>query len=295
MSAALARVFDLHAHSTYSDGAYSPRGLIERAVAAGIHVLALTDHDTMAGHLEAEEAARELGVGFLPGVEISVTWQGKTLHLVGLRVDAGHPPLRAGLEGLALHRQQRAFEMAQRLEKVGVIGIYDEVLSLAGQGMVTRTHFAHCLARRGLAADVRDVFNRYLTPGKPGYVHSTWAGLETAIAWIRGAGGVAVLAHPIRYKLTGSWLRRLALEFKEFGGQAIEVLSGQASPGDVQASAQLAKRFDLLGSCGSDFHGPDQGWPKLGRLPPMPKDVTPVWSLWPDAEALGSTFPPAAF
>ena len=286
MNAPMARVFDLHAHSTHSDGAYRPRELIERAVAAGIDVLALTDHDTLSGHLEAAEAARDLGIGFLPGVEISVTWQGKTLHLVGLRVDAAHEPLIAGLEGLARHRVQRAFEMAQRLEKVGIIGIYDEVLARAGEGMVTRTHFAHCLARRGLAADVRDVFNRYLTPGKPGYVHSTWADLETASAWIRGAGGVAVLAHPIRYKLTGSWLRRLAVEFKEFGGQAIEVLSGQASPGDVQASAQLAKRFDLLGSCGSDFHGPDQGWPKLGRLPPMPKDVTPVWSLWPDQGSL---------
>lgn len=274
---------DLHTHSTASDGVYTPAALVARAAAAGIEVLALTDHDTTAGLAEAAAAARETGIRLIPGVEISTTWQQKTLHVVGLNIDAEHVPLQAGLRQLDAIRAERAREMARRLEKAGIPGILEAAEALAGNGMLTRTHFAHCLARLGLAVDVRDVFNRYLTAGKPGYVSTRWADMDTAIAWIRAAGGVAVLAHPQRYQLTGSWLRRLLGEFREMGGAGLEVLSGTAPPGDVQSSTALALRFDLLASCGSDFHGPDEGWPKLGRLPGLPAGLKPVWHAFANA------------
>lgn len=278
-----ARRHDLHTHSTASDGCYTPTELVNRAKAAGIEVLALTDHDSTAGLAEARAAARQLAIDLIPGVEISVTWHNKTLHLVGLSIEARHEPLQAGLRRLEAIRADRADEMGRRLERAGITGIAADAAALAGAGMITRTHFAHCLARRGLARDVRDVFSHYLTTGKPGYVTTRWAEMEDAIAWIRGAGGVAVLAHPQRYQLTGSWLRRLLGEFKEMGGVALEVLSGTASLSDIQSSAALAQRFGLLASCGSDFHGPDAGWPKLGRLPELPAGLEPVWRLWEDS------------
>lgn len=287
-----ATVHDLHTHSTASDGAYSPAELLERAAGAGIQVLALTDHDTTAGLAEAQEAADLRGVDFIAGIEISVTWQNRTLHIVGLRIDPEHGALQAGLEGLRQIRTDRALEMDARLARAGISGILDAARQLAGPGMITRTHFARCLASRGLAADVRDVFNRYLTPGKPGHVSTRWADMEAAIDWIRGAGGIAVLAHPQRYKLTHSWLRRLLGEFKEMGGEALEVLSGTSAPGDVQSSAALARHHGLLASCGSDFHGPDDSWPKLGRLPGLPADLTPVWRAWEQPPALQSASRP---
>ena len=275
-------VHDLHSHSTASDGFYSPTELVRRAAEAGVKVLGLTDHDTTAGLYEAEVAAEEVGIQCIYGVEISVTWERKTLHVVGLNIDADYAPLQAGLSRLETIRADRATEMDRRLERAGIPGILEEARAMVGNGMITRTHFAHCLARRGLAANVRDVFGRYLTAGKPGYVSTDWAEIAEAIGWIKAAGGVAVLAHPHRYKLTASWLRRLLGEFKEMGGEALEVLSGTASPGEVQSSAGLASRFGLLASCGSDFHGPDEGWPKLGHLPPLPPGLEPVWRVWED-------------
>ena len=278
-------VYDLHSHSTASDGFYSPTDLVQRAATAGVKVLSLTDHDTTAGLPEADIAAQGAGIDLVPGVEISVTWEKKTLHVVGLNIDAQHAPLQTGLSQLQQIRADRALEMGARLEKAGIPGIFEEAQAMVGEGMITRTHFAHCLARRGLAADVRDVFGRYLTAGKPGYVSTRWADIADATQWIRDAGGVAVLAHPHRYKLTGSWLRRLLGEFKEMGGEGLEVLSGTASPGEVQSSAALATRFSLLASCGSDFHGPDEGWPKLGRLPALPAGLEPVWKAWEQGAA----------
>ena len=275
-------VHDLHSHSTASDGFYSPTELVRRAAEAGVKVLGLTDHDTTAGLYEAGVAAEEVGIRCISGVEISVTWERKTLHVVGLNMDVQHAPLQAGLRRLEAIRADRATEMDRRLERAGIPGILEEARAMVGNGMITRTHFAHCLARRGLAANVRDVFGRYLTAGKPGYVSTDWAEIAEAIGWIKTAGGVAVLAHPHRYKLTVSWLRRLLGEFKDMGGEALEVLSGTASPGEVQSSAALASRFGLLASCGSDFHGPDEGWPKLGRLPPLPPGLEPVWRVWED-------------
>jgi predicted metal-dependent phosphoesterase TrpH len=272
--------YDLHTHSTASDGAYAPAELVEQAAAAGITGLALTDHDSTAGLAEAQAAAATLGVRLIPAVEISATWQNKTIHIVGLNISPECELLRQGLARLQATRHERAQEMSRRLAKYGIPGVFEAVQTMAGDGMITRTHFAKHLAGLGLAGSVRDAFDRYLTHGKPGYVSTRWAEMEEAVTWIRTAGGAAVLAHPQRYKLTGSWLRRLLSEFREAGGAGLEVVSGTASPGDVQSSAEYARRFDLLASCGSDFHSPDNNWSKLGRLPPLPTGLVPVWSLW---------------
>lgn len=272
---------DLHTHSTASDGAYAPAELVRQAALAGIEVLALTDHDSTAGVAEARSAAAGLAIRIVPAVEVSVTWQNKTLHIVGLNIDPEHPALQAGLARLRAIRDERAVEIGRRLAKHGIPGVFEAVSALAGTGMVTRTHFAQYLAGQGLAGDAGDAFKRYLGHGKPGYVATQWADLAEAIGWVRAAGGIAVVAHPRRYQLTGSWLRRLLTEFKAVGGEGIEVASGVAAPNDVQASADLARRFGLLASVGSDFHSPDHHWLKLGRLPPLPAGLVPVWSRWP--------------
>lgn len=270
--------YDLHTHSTASDGGYPPSELVRHAAAAGITTLALTDHDCTLGLAEAQTAAQTLGIRLIPGLEISTTWQGKTLHLVGLGIDPDSAPLQHGLAQLQATRAERAAEIGRRLDKYGIPGVFEAVRAKAGDGMLTRGHFAKHLAQLGLAGNVRDAFERYLIHGKPGYVPTRWADLADAIDWINTAGGVAVLAHPQRYKLTGSWLRRLLGEFREMGGAGLEVVAGTAAPGDVQSSAELARRFDLLASIGSDFHSPENLWPKLGRLPPLPAGLVPVWS-----------------
>ncbi|MEY2696532.1 MAG: hypothetical protein RL333_670 [Pseudomonadota bacterium] len=278
--------FDLHTHSWYSDGHYAPVDLVERAATQGIRVLALTDHDTTAGIAEASAACEARSIQLIPGVEVSVTWEKKTIHVIGLGVDPDDARLQATLSSIGLIRESRAEEMGERLARKGILGVLEEAREIAGVGMVTRTHFAKVLAARGHALDVRDVFGRFLTPGKPGYVSTTWAPLEQAVACIRNAGGCAVIAHPLRYRLTRTWLRRLAGEFREMGGRGIEVLSGQPSPGDLQSMRDFAIREQLRGSCGSDFHGPDEGWPKLGRVPLMPAGVEPIWADWPFADGL---------
>lgn len=272
--------YDLHTHSTASDGTYSPAELVRQAHAAGVTHLALSDHDCTNGLAEARAEAARCGLRLVPAVEISTTWQGKSVHVVGLNIAPDCPPLQEGLARLQSLRVSRAEEMGRRLAKAGVEGGFEAARALAGEGMITRTHFAQFLANRGLAASVRDVFERYLVQGKPGYVPTEWAGMEEAVAWIKSAGGVAVVAHPQRYKLTGSWLARLLAEFKAAGGEALEVVAGNASPGDIQSSAAAARRHGLLASVGSDFHSPGNPWLKLGRLAELPKDLTPVWSLW---------------
>ena len=271
---------DLHTHSTASDGAYSPAELVRQAHAAGVTHLALTDHDCTDGLSEAKTEAQACGLTLIPAVEISTTWHGKSVHIVGLNIEADCQALQQGLARLQTLRVSRAQEMGRRLEKAGIPGCFEAVRALAGAGMITRTHFAQFLADQGLAGSVREVFDHYLVQGKPGYVPTEWAGLEAAVGWIKAAGGVAVVAHPQRYKLTGSWLGRLLREFKEAGGEAMEVIAGSASPGDIQSSAAAARRYGLLASVGSDFHSPGNIWLKLGRLPELPKDLTPVWSLW---------------
>lgn len=275
-----ASVYDLHTHSTASDGAYTPTELVRQASAIGVTVLALTDHDSTRGIAEAQQAAESTGLRLIPAVEVSTTWEGKTIHVVGLNLDTNCVVLQQGLEQLQAIRMERARIMDQRLAAYGVPGAFDAAMEMAGSGMITRTHFARYLVHCGLAANARDVFDRYLTPGKPGYVHTEWATLEAAVGWINAAGGVAVLAHPQRYRLTGSWMRRLLDQFKQVGGRGLEVISGTGSHGDMHSSAEYARRYELLASVGSDFHSPEMIWPKLGRLPPLPERLTPVWQSW---------------
>jgi predicted metal-dependent phosphoesterase TrpH len=273
-------VYDLHTHSTASDGTCTPAELVLAAAAAGIDVLALSDHDTTAGLAEAATAAAAAGIRLIPAVEVSATWKNKTLHVIGLNIDSECPDLQAGLARLRAIRDERAWEIGRRLEKEGIPGAFEAAQALAGGGMITRTHFARHLASLGLAVSVSDVFNRYLGHGQPGYVATRWAELGEAIAWIRAAGGFAVIAHPQRYKLTAGGLRGLCLEFRNLGGVGLEVVAGQGGPGDIDSSAAHARRAGLLASVGSDFHSPDLPWLKLGRLPPLPPGLDPVWRLW---------------
>jgi predicted metal-dependent phosphoesterase TrpH len=274
------RVYDLHTHSHYSDGQLAPADLVARAAASGVQVLALTDHDVTAGLAEAQDAAAVLGIELVPGVEISVSWGAQTVHVVGLGIDTGSDPLQAGLARLRGYRDWRADEIGRRLAKDGIDGATDGARRHARQGLVSRTHFARFLVEAGHAPDVRSVFKKYLVHGKPGYVPGDWAALDEAIGWIRAAGGVAVLAHPARYKITATRLKKLLREFRAAGGEAIEVVSGSHSRDDMFRFAHLAVQYGLLASAGSDYHGPDYRYMDLGPLPPLPEECTPVWSRW---------------
>jgi hypothetical protein len=288
--------YDLHTHSTASDGTMSPAELVQRAAAAGVCHLALTDHDTLEGLEAAAIAARREGIGWVPGVEISVTWRGLTVHLVGLHVDASCPMLREGLACLRGFRAWRAKEIGRRLADQGIKGAFEGARALSNGHLVSRTHFARFLVQRGLATDERQVFKHFLVRGKPGYVPGQWAALGAAIGWIRQAGGQAVLAHPARYSLTRSKLRRLIGEFREAGGCALEVVSGSHSREDCLAMARHATDFELLSSVGSDFHDPRSPWIELGRLPALPDGCVPIWRDWdgPDREASSPAHCPAA-
>jgi len=272
---------DLHSHSTYSDGVLRPEELVRRAARRGVSVLALTDHDATDGLAAARRAAGDAGVEFVNGVEISVTWDGQTLHIVGLHIDPAHPELARGLERLREGRRRRAEQIADELDKAGIEG------SLAGARahvtnpeLVGRTHFARFLAERGYARDVPGVFKRFLVTGRPGHVPHLWAGLEQAIGWIRASGGMAVLAHPGRYKLEELQRCALLAAFKDAGGAAIEVVTGSHTPDQFQSYARYAQRYGLLASTGSDFHGPGESYRDLGDLPDLPRGCTPVWAAW---------------
>lgn len=279
---------DLHTHSWASDGTLSPRALVERAAAAGVGVLALTDHDDTSGVPEAASAAVEFGIALVPGAEISVTWEALTIHVVGLNIDTGSGALQAGLDRLRDFRHWRAEEIGRRLEKHGVREAFAGARALAQGKGVSRTHFAHYLVSQGFGKDVREVFKHFLRRNKPGYVPGQWAALEEAVGWIVAAGGMAVLAHPARYDLSATKRKRLLAEFKACGGTALEVISGSHSPDDNLAMAAEARRSGLLASAGSDFHGPENPWVPLGRLPELPPDLTPVWEAdgWPSRFSL---------
>jgi hypothetical protein len=272
--------YDLHSHSTASDGTLEPEVLVQRAHAARVPVLALTDHDTTAGLEAATQAAVRLGLRLIPGVEVSVTWQGRTVHVVGLRVEPGHPVLEQGLAGLRAFREWRAEEIARRLERHGVAGAYAGARRLATGAIVSRTHFARYIVEQGIARDLREVFRRYLVQGRPGHVPGQWAPLEEAVRWIRAAGGEAVLAHPARYRLTGARLRGLLGEFRECGGEAVEVVSGSHSRDDCLVMAAESRAAGLRASSGSDYHGPENPWLDLGTLPALPQGCTPIWEGW---------------
>ena len=272
--------YDLHCHSTFSDGALAPEAVVRRAAALGVRHLALTDHDTVDGIAKARAHAREVGIELIPGVEISVTWEKQCLHVLGLALDVECKPLRAGLAKLQQLRIERATKIAAQLEKHGVPATLEAVQTLAGEGMITRTHFARVLVARGYAASVGEVFERFLARGKPGYVTTEWAKLEEALSWIRAAGGVAVLAHPLRYSDSSSKLRRFISAFQSLGGAGIEVVCGNTTPAQVDLLADYARRYRLLGSVGSDFHAPDCTWIELGRLAPLPPGIVPVWEAF---------------
>ena len=271
---------DLHCHSTASDGALSPGDVVQRAAARGVEVLALTDHDQLDGLQEAREAAHEAGIVFVDGVEVSVSWRGLTLHVVGLGVDARNPVLCAGLERVRSGRLERAREMGRSLERAGISEGFEGALALArNPAMVSRTHFARYLAQSGRVAATKDAFRHYLVPGKPGYVPHRWAQLADALRWIGDAGGRAVLAHPGRYALSAGAMESLLAEYRASSGGAIEVVSGSHSRDQYALFGALAMRHGLAASRGSDFHAPDEG-AELGSLPALDRRLRPVWADW---------------
>jgi predicted metal-dependent phosphoesterase TrpH len=278
--------YDLHSHSTFSDGTLTPRELVQRAAAAGVRVLALTDHDTTGGIDEAQAAACATGIELVAGVEISVTWEGAVIHVLGLGVDPHCGELQQGLAGLREVRAGRAEEMGRRLEQNGIPGAFPGARALSSGHLVSRTHFARFLVGAGYVSDLRKVFQHYLGRGKPGYVASEWATLEQTLSWVTAAGGQAVIAHPARYLFTNAKLRRLLNEFVELGGVGLEVVSGSHNRDDCLRMARLTAEFDLLASAGSDYHGPENPWVELGRLMPMPETVSPIWRSWPQREDL---------
>ena len=273
--------YDLHCHSTASDGVLSPAQVVQRAAANGVSVLALTDHDELAGLAAAAEAARAAGVRLVPGVEVSITWSDIAIHIVGLGVDPENATLASNLDYVRSSRGRRAERIAAEFDGLGIEGSLEGAYAHAeNPKVIGRTHFARFLVQRGIAPDVASVFKRYLARGKPGYVPHQWADLADAVAWIRASGGRAVVAHPGRYKLPRAELRRFFGEFKAAGGEGIEVVTGSHSPEQYGEFARLAREFGFLASRGSDFHGPAESIADLGRLPPLPADLKPVWHDW---------------
>ncbi len=273
---------DLHCHSTTSDGLLSPAVLVERAVSNGIDLLALTDHDEISGLDELLAAAAMAGLKCVTGVEISVSWgDDQTVHIVGLNFDHRHPDLVAGLARVRSGRDARAGRMAEELAKAGIDGAYEGALKYVGNpALISRSHFARYIVERGFAPDVKTVFDHWLAKGKPGYVSHAWAELQEAVDWIRAAGGIAVIAHPNRYRLTPVERREMYVAFKACGGQGIEVVSGTSNEAEIRDLARVAREFGFLASRASDFHGPGESSVDLGRMAHLPPDLTPVWTEW---------------
>jgi hypothetical protein len=272
---------DLHSHSTASDGLLGPRELVARAAENGVETLALTDHDDISGLAEARAEAEARGIRLVDGVEISVTWGGTTVHIVGLRIDPLSPVLRSGLESV---RQGRAGRAQRIAEGLAVAGIPD---ALAGARryaenpeLISRAHFARYLVEAGRAPDMKNVFQRFLVKDRPGYVPHQWAALADAVKWIRASGGVAVIAHPGRYPFGRAEMREFFSEFKDCGGAGIEVVTGSHAAEQYREFARAAREFGFLASRGSDYHGKGESRVDLGALPPLPPDLKPVWHDW---------------
>ena len=271
--------FDLHCHSTVSDGLLSPAAVVQRAAANGVDVLALTDHDEIGGLEAAAAAAAETGIRLISGVEISIEWQGTPIHVVGLGFDTKSAAIADGLAGIRSGRTERARRMAADLDRVGIFGTFEGARRHAGNPtLISRSHFARYMVEQGVCPAMHKVFESYLVPGKPGYVDHRWVSLEDAVAWITDAGGIAVVAHPARYRISLPLLRHFLAAFRDCGGRAIEVGSGSHTPEQVEQLARLAREFGFLASCGSDFHGPDESHVDLGGLAPLPAGLDPVWS-----------------
>ena len=270
---------DLHCHSTVSDGVLSPDAVARRAAARGVQLWSLTDHDEVSGQHLARVTAEELGMQYVPGVEISVTWAGQTVHIVGLGIDETSVILKDGLSQTRHGRAMRARRMGEKLEALGMPGAFEGALPFAGNPeLISRTHFARYLVQAGFCPDVQTVFNRYLSDEGPAYVPMQWASLSSAVGWIRAAGGVAVIAHPGRYHYTQTQFDAMVDEFKSVGGEGIEVVTGSHTPAQYRQYAQVAREHGLLASCGSDFHSPDESKHDLGSLPALPQDLEPVWA-----------------
>ena len=271
---------DLHCHSVVSDGTLTPEVLAARAKANGVDLWALTDHDEVGGQQRAATAAQAQGMAYLTGVEISVTFAHTTVHIVGLGFDAGNAALVQGLERTRGGRGERAREMAEQLAKVGIAGAYEGALHFVGNPeLISRTHFARFLVEAGACKDTNEVFRKYLIEGKPGFVPHRWASLGDAVRWITQAGGAAVIAHPARYRLSANEEFALFSEFKQHGGQGVEVVTGSHSAAEAVVYAAMAQEFGLAASRGSDFHSPDESHTDMGTLPPLPAHVQPVWDL----------------
>jgi len=271
---------DLHCHSTTSDGTLTPEELAARAKANGVDLWALTDHDEVSAQQRALEAAAAQGMRYLTGVEISVTFADVTVHIVGLGFDHTDARLAEGLADTRDGRGPRAIEMGEQLAKVGITGAYEGALKYVGNPrLISRTHFARFLVESGICRDTAEVFRKYLTEGKPGFVPHCWARLGDAVKWITQAGGVAVIAHPARYHFSPTVEYALFSEFKQHGGLGVEVVTGSHSAQEARRYADMAREFDLAASRGSDFHSPDESHIDLGKLAPLPDDLTPVWSL----------------
>ncbi|MDX5151203.1 MAG: PHP domain-containing protein [Acidiferrobacterales bacterium] len=273
----MSKSYDLHSHTLHSDGTLTPTELVQRAVEKGVDVLALTDHDVTDGIGEARQVAQQLGIRLVPGVEVSTSWEGTTIHVVGLDIDIENKPLQQGLADLRRQRNERALEIAAGLEKVGITGTHEGASRLAKGKILSRTHFARYLVEAGHAGDMGKAFRKYLRKGKAGFVRSEWCTLEQGVEWIRAAGGRAVIAHPERYTMGRARMERLLSAFRESGGAGIEVVSGSHTPGGVEKFGRMACDFELLASRGSDFHGPETHWIELGRLPQLPEYCVPVW------------------
>ena len=272
---------DLHCHSVVSDGTLTPEALAERAKANGVNLWALTDHDELGGQQRAKTAASALKLDYLAGVEISVTWMGQTIHIVGLGIDANHQGIIEGLRSTREGRGNRAKLMAEQLLKVGIPGAYEGALHFAGNhDLISRTHFARYLVEQGVCKDTEHVFKNYLVEDKPGYVPHMWAKLDDAVSWIKAAGGVAVIAHPGRYNFNAMQMDELYKHFKDLGGLGIEVITGSHSPDQYKTYAKIAQQYGFLASRGSDFHDPSESHVDLGTLPHLPDHLTPVWSVF---------------
>lgn len=277
---------DLHCHSNISDGVFTPAELVAHAAQHGVRVLALTDHDDTAGLQEALAAAKSHDMTLINGVEISVTWRKRTLHIVGLRVDPEYPPLAQGLKQIRDGRHKRAEGMAASLDKAGIHGSLEGAYRYAKQGIISRTHFARYLMEQGHANEMRKVFKKYLVKGKPGYFEHQWASLEDAVSWITESGGTAVIAHPGRYDMGRPTMLELMQEFRTLGGKAIEVVTGSHTVDQYQQYAHIAQMFGLQASQGSDYHGAGLSYMEMGRLPALPSGCQPVWQDWPELQEL---------
>jgi len=276
----MTQLYDLHCHSTASDGSLSPTDLVKRAVEKAVTTLALTDHDTTNGLAEARICANTLQINLINGIELSAQWEKLGIHIIGLNINPEHETLQNVIAELHLMRLERAEKIAQKLTKKGIYDALEAVQKSAQNETITRVHFANFLVSQGHVSTVSEAFDRYLGDGKSAYVSTTWTPLEKTVQAIHDAGGIAVLAHPMRYKLTASRMKKLLSEFKNAGGLGMEIVTGRYNPDEMRILANYATQFELAGSMGSDFHSPENPWIELGKLVELPTTVKPVWELW---------------